>query len=166
MGDKNLLVSILKKSISLAELSPLFRDAQVAQEVLDMFNQINLEARLAGVDKTWRRIVMPDGGLALGRTLAHNSPQYPYRYLPIAVCIRSNGICMFRQPFERQTPPRAKDMFLQISPCHIAPEYLQELFPIMIAAEITAAYRFNRAQLLRLVCRPAAEGTDGLLGAS
>lgn len=60
-----------------------------------------------------------------------------------------------RQPLSKQNQPGDKDMFLRIPPRLIEPQHLIELFQVMDAAEITATYRFNRRDLLRLL--PARE---------
>lgn len=165
LNEKKLLVAILKKEIYLVELNPLFNNEPTnAQEVLDRFNLLNLEVRLAAEDKIWRRIVMPDKGLALGKTMAHSSPKYPYRHLPIAVCIRSNGVSLYRQPLGRQSPPISADMFLKITPHYIEPQYLVDLFPAMRAAEITAVYRKNRSDLMWVIQRTVEDNTRTSMG--
>jgi hypothetical protein len=150
-NEQNLLVAIAKSEISLAEIRLLFRDAETAQEVLDTFNLINIDKRLASEDKTWRWIIMPDGGLALGKTLFHIAQKIPYRYLPISVCVRRNGVFLYQESLGRKILPEDASKFLYIAPRHVEPRYLVELFPAMTAAEITAVYRRNRRGLLRLL---------------
>jgi hypothetical protein len=160
-GDGSLLVSILKQSIRATELAPFFRTKSIADDVAAQFCLQRLDELLANEDKVWRLITMSDKGLMLAKSrFAHRSQKYPYRFVPIVVGVRRNGLYLYRKPLSASNPPRQEDLFLYIAPHHIEPQLLSGLFTLMEGAEITAAFRLNRRELLTLVDTGQAAGNS------